>query len=63
MTLPEYLDVDEFFRGAPTCSVGRDVAREVQEERNKEIIDPYIIRYNQDFSDLASRVVGAEGHL
>ena len=60
MGLPEYLDVDEFFRGAQrTVPLGRDVRRDVNKEIDRNPgMDPWLRRYNEDWGYLADKPVG-----
>jgi len=64
MALPELLDVDKFFAGAPTCPIGRDVREQISYEEVLRVgPDSYALRTAQDRSYLGSKVVGAEGPL
>lgn len=57
--LPEYLDVDEFFRNPDrTVSIGRDVREQVRREEDARIgMDPDVRRYNEDLGYLANRPI------
>tara|TARA_Y100000310_G_scaffold329950_1_gene400722 strand:- start:396 stop:584 length:189 start_codon:yes stop_codon:yes gene_type:complete len=56
----EYVRADDFFRDSRPVTIGEDVRADLEKERRKQIIDPYISRLNQDWSFLNSQVVSAE---
>jgi hypothetical protein len=59
----EYLTVDEIMLGAVSCTISRDVQRQLRlEEEAQGPLDPDRIRAAEDWSELANLIVGQE-HL
>ena len=57
---PVYLRVSELFRNAKTTTISEDVRRQMEEEREKNILDEDLLRQQEDWSVLAHQVVGGE---
>ena len=55
-----YKTADEFFESPRKISVGERVNAKLHAERNAAVLDEAQIRQQEDWSHLASRIVGAE---
>lgn len=56
-----YLGVEELFRSGRKTSVAEDVRRAIEEECGENALDQDLLRYQENWSFLAARIVGAEG--
>jgi hypothetical protein len=52
--------VKEFSDNARPCDLFQEVQKKILKESEKNLIDDYWVRYNQDWSILGHQVMGAE---
>ena len=60
-TVVSYLDADDFFASSQKVSIGEDVRAGIRQEQDERILDPDQLRYQEDWSFLSTKIVGAEG--
>lgn len=56
-----YVRVEDLFVDSKPTSIAEDVRRQIFEERRRTILDPDVIRHQEDWGALAGKVVGGEG--
>ena len=57
-----YLNAEKYFQSGEKNSIMDEVSREIAEECDAAVLDADQIRYQEDWSYLSSRIVGAEGN-
>jgi len=57
---PKYLSVSDLFRNARPTTLFQEVQRQLEEEREKNVLDKDLLRQQEDWSILAHQVVGGE---
>jgi hypothetical protein len=55
------LDINQFFASSQKMPIGEDVRAEMRQEQDEGVLDADQIRYQEDWSSLATKIVGAEG--
>ena len=58
---PPYLRVEDFFKSPRKTTIAEDVRKQINEERERTVLDMSLLRQQEDWSFLADKVVGAEG--
>lgn len=57
----DYVRPEEFFRSAKPVDISRGLQEQIREQRRQTILDPQVVREQEDWSFLRDKVVGAEG--
>ncbi|MEK6833379.1 MAG: hypothetical protein AABY32_05005 [Nanoarchaeota archaeon] len=55
--IPEYISIKELLKDSIPCNLFEEVMKEREERLSKQLIDPSIVRKNQDWGIIANQVV------